>query len=93
MENLVEEKPKHVSKIHYYINDFARHLFGPFRGGHVFLPVTVNPRIFQGRHFSFTEADISACHGKSIYCGGRPKTSATENALFSAAGILRRPSR
>ena len=67
---------------HYYRNDFARHPFGPFRGGHIFLPVTVNHRIFQGGHFSFTEADISAYHGKSIYRDGRPKTSATENALF-----------
>ena len=76
---------------HYYTNDFARHPPGGHRGGHLFLPVTVNATVYLGGHFLFTTAGIFARHGKSIYRGGRLKMSATENTLFSAADILRRP--
>ena len=64
---------------HYYINDFAQRCTFVLRGGHLFLPAAVNPTIYCGGHFLFTAASTFACHGKSIYRGGRLKMSATEN--------------
>jgi len=45
------------------------------------------PAIYRGRHFLFTAASAFARHGKSIYRGGRPYMSTTENMVFSEADV------
>ena len=72
----------HCNLFHYYTNDFAQRCTFALRGGHLFLPATVNPTIYRGGHFLFTVASTFARHGKSIYRSGRLKMPATENMYF-----------
>ena len=81
----------YYTKTHYYKNDFTQRSTFALRGGLLFLPAAVNPTIYRGGHFLFTVASIFARRGKSIYRGGRPKTSALKNTLFSEADVLGSP--
>ena len=78
---------------HYYTNEYAQRCTFTLRGGHLFLPATVNPTIYCGGHFLFTAAGTFSRHGKSIYRGGHLNMSATVNTLFTVADIVRCPPR
>ena len=67
---------------HYYKNKFAQRCDNALRGGLQFLPTVVNPTIYRGGHFLFTEAGTFIRYGKSIYRGGPLNMPAMENMYF-----------
>jgi hypothetical protein len=76
---------------HYSRIDYARHTPKLNQGGHPYCPPRLMPTINGGKHFLFTEAGTFARLGKSIYGGGRLKTTASKNNLFLEAVVLRCP--